>query len=62
MRAEISTRNIKPESVSSVRYGGYVSIASSRRWGQFKWGTRTWGTTTEYSTGQKIPTVDTKEV
>lgn len=62
IKPEIDTVNIKPESISSSRYAGYVSFSNSRRWGQFKWGTRKWGTTTEYSTGQKMPSVDTREV
>lgn len=56
----ISATNVVPLSVSTIQYAGYIDEDDTKRYGTFKYGSRTYGTTTEYSVGQKMPTISTE--
>lgn len=69
---EISTKNIKPDSISATSivpssistamYAGYVDLDEVNYYGGFKYGARKYGTTTKYSVGQAMPELDTVEI
>lgn len=55
----ISTRNIKPESISTTEY--VAKHTFGERYGEFKYGARKYGASTANSSGgQKMPLVNTK--
>lgn len=59
--ASISTLNTIPSSVSSIQYAG--KYTTSNKYGDFKYGTTNkYGATTLTSLGQKMPSINTKEI
>ena len=60
--SSISTTNIKPVSVSTERFSAYINPLTSNRYGSFKYSAKKYGSTTEYSVGQKMPSISTEVI
>lgn len=59
----INAKNIVPNFIGTLLYGGYTEPNNLNQWGTFKWGSgHKWGATTKYSVGQPMPGISTVEI